>query len=100
LPEPSASEAEVAVGKMKRYKCPGVKKTPAEVIQAGGETLPSEIHKLIKFIRKKRIASPVERENWSTYSQKRVTNLTAVIIEAYHCCQLHTKFYQTFFSLG
>jgi hypothetical protein len=22
--------------------------------------------------------------------------LTAVIIEAYHCCQLHTKFHQTF----
>jgi hypothetical protein len=24
----------------------------------------------------------------------------AVIIEAHHCCQLHTKFYLTFFSLG
>jgi hypothetical protein len=28
-----------------------------------------------------------------------VIKLTAVIIEAYHCCQLHTKFYLTFFSL-
>jgi hypothetical protein len=26
--------------------------------------------------------------------------LTVVIIGAYHCCQLHTRFYQTFFSLG
>jgi hypothetical protein len=31
---------------------------------------------------------------------KRVIKLTAVIIEVYHCCQLHTKFYLTFFSLG
>jgi hypothetical protein len=25
--------------------------------------------------------------------------LTVAIIKAYHCCQLHTKFYPTFFSL-
>jgi hypothetical protein len=30
---------------------------------------------------------------------KRVIRLTAVVIEAYHCCQLHTKYYLTFFSL-
>jgi hypothetical protein len=31
---------------------------------------------------------------------KRVIKLSVVIIGAYHCCQLHTKFYPTFFSLG
>jgi hypothetical protein len=31
---------------------------------------------------------------------KRVIKLTAVIIEAYHYCQFHTKFYVTFFSVG
>jgi hypothetical protein len=50
VPEPSASEAEVAIGKLKRYKSPGVDQIPAELIQAGGETLHSEIHKLIKLI--------------------------------------------------
>jgi hypothetical protein len=50
VPEPSASEFEVAVGKLKRYKSPGVRQIPAELIQAGGETLRSEIHKLIKLI--------------------------------------------------
>jgi hypothetical protein len=49
-PHPSASEFEVAIGKPKRYKSPGVDQIPAEVIQAGGETLRSEIHKLIKLI--------------------------------------------------
>jgi hypothetical protein len=47
---PSASEVGVAVGKLKRYKFPGVDQIPAELIQAGGETLLSEIHKLIKLI--------------------------------------------------
>jgi hypothetical protein len=50
VPEPSAPEAEVAIGKLKRYKSPGVDQIPAELIQAGGETLRSEIHKLIKLI--------------------------------------------------
>jgi hypothetical protein len=50
VPEPSASEVEVAIGKLKRYKSPGVDQIPAELIQTGWETLHSEIHKLIKLI--------------------------------------------------
>jgi hypothetical protein len=53
VPEPSASEVEVAIRKLKRYISPGVDQIPAELIQAGGETLCSEIHKLIKLIWKK-----------------------------------------------
>jgi hypothetical protein len=50
VPQPSASEVEVAIGKLKRYKSPSVDQIPAEMIQAGGETLRSEIHKLTKLI--------------------------------------------------
>jgi hypothetical protein len=50
VPEPSASEVEVAIGKLKRYKSPGVDQIPAELIQAGRETLCLKIHKLIKLI--------------------------------------------------
>jgi hypothetical protein len=50
MPEPNASEVEVAVRKLKCYKSPGVDQIPAELIQAGGETLCSQIHKLIKLI--------------------------------------------------
>jgi hypothetical protein len=53
VPEPCASQVEVATGKLKRYKSPGVDQIPAEPIHAGGETLLSEIHKLIKLIRNK-----------------------------------------------
>jgi hypothetical protein len=55
VPECSALEVEVAVGKLKRYKSPGVDQIPAELIQAGGETLYSEIYKLIKLIWKKEL---------------------------------------------
>jgi hypothetical protein len=48
--EPSASEVEVAIWKLKRYKSPGVDQIPAELIQAGGEALHSGIHKLIKLM--------------------------------------------------
>jgi hypothetical protein len=50
VPKPSVSEVEVAVGKLKSYKSPGVDQIPAELIQAGRETFRSEIHKLIKLI--------------------------------------------------
>jgi hypothetical protein len=50
VPESSSSEVEVAIGKLKRYKSPGVVRIPAELFQAGRETLHSEIHKLIKLI--------------------------------------------------
>jgi hypothetical protein len=100
VPEPNASEVDVAIGKLKRYKSTGADQIPEELIQAGGETLRSEIHKLIKLIWnteklphqwKESIVIPIHRKGGT---------LIAVIIEAYHCCQFHTKFYQTFFSLG
>jgi hypothetical protein len=50
VPKPSASEVEAAIGKLKRYKSPGVDRIPAELIQAGEDTLRSEIHKLITLI--------------------------------------------------
>jgi hypothetical protein len=50
VPELSASEVETAIGKLKRYKSAGVDQTPAELILAGGETLRSEIHKVIRLI--------------------------------------------------
>jgi hypothetical protein len=50
VPEPSASEVGVAIGKLERYNSPGIDQIPAELIQAGGETLHSEVYMLIKLI--------------------------------------------------
>jgi hypothetical protein len=51
--ERSFVEVEIAIGKLKSYKSPGTDRIPAELIKARGETLCSEIHKLICCIRNK-----------------------------------------------
>jgi hypothetical protein len=50
ISDPSLCEVEIAIAKLKKYKSPGSDQIPAELIQAGGETLRSEIHKLINSI--------------------------------------------------
>jgi hypothetical protein len=50
VPEPSLVKVEIAIRKLKRYKSPGTDQIPAELIKAGGETLHSEIHKLIHSV--------------------------------------------------
>jgi len=37
IPEPSASEVELPIEKLKRHKSPGIDQIPAEKIKAGGE---------------------------------------------------------------
>jgi hypothetical protein len=52
VPEPSLVEVEISIGKLKNYKFPGTDQIPS-MIKAGGETLYSEIHRLICHIWKK-----------------------------------------------
>jgi len=53
VPEPSASEVELAIDKLKCHIPPGIDQIPAELIKAGGRTIYLEIHKLIISIWKK-----------------------------------------------
>jgi hypothetical protein len=53
VPEPSFVEVEIAIGKLRSYKSPGTDRILAELIKAGGETLYSEIKRLICSIRNK-----------------------------------------------
>jgi hypothetical protein len=46
----SPSEVETAISKLKKYKSLGSDQILAKLIQAGGGTLWSEIHKLVNFI--------------------------------------------------
>jgi hypothetical protein len=43
VPDPSPFEFEITIAKFKRYKSPGSDQIPAELVEAGGETLRSEI---------------------------------------------------------
>jgi len=53
VPEPSASEVELAIDKLKSHKSPGIDQIPAKLIKAGSRTICLEIHKLITAIWKK-----------------------------------------------
>lgn len=53
VPDPSPFGVETAIAKLKTCKLPSSNQMPAELIQAGGETLWSEIRKLINSIRNK-----------------------------------------------
>jgi len=50
LPEPSACKVEMAPGKVKRHKSPGIDQITAELIKDGGRTIHSETHKLINSV--------------------------------------------------
>ena len=45
--EPSASEIELAIEKLKSHKSPDIDQIPAQLIKAGGKTVRCEIHKLV-----------------------------------------------------
>jgi len=53
IPEPSASEFELAIDKLKSHKSPGTDQIPAELNKAGDRTIYLEIPKLIIPIWKK-----------------------------------------------
>jgi hypothetical protein len=50
VPGPSHLEVEIAIAKLKKYTSPDRDQILAELIQARGEILPSEIHKLINSV--------------------------------------------------
>jgi len=54
-PEPSASEFEMAIDKLKSHKSSGIDQIRAELIKAGCRTICLEIHKLITSIWKEKL---------------------------------------------
>jgi hypothetical protein len=96
VPEPSLVEVEIAIGKLKSYKSPGTDQIPAELMKAGGETLCSEIHKLICSIWNKEELPQQWKESIIVPIYKK-GDKTVIIIEESPSYQLPTKFYLTFF---
>jgi hypothetical protein len=50
VPDPSPFVVEIAIAELKGYKSPGTDQILAELIQAGSDTLFSEIHNLLNFV--------------------------------------------------
>jgi hypothetical protein len=91
VPEPSLVKVETATGKFKVYKYPGTDQILAELIKAGGETLCSEIHKLIPSKWNKEL---LQQWKVSLLYQfiRRSIKPTVIIIEKSPTYQLPTKF--------
>jgi len=53
VPDPNASEVQLAIDKLISHKSPGIDQIPAELIKVGSRTLCLEIHKLITAIWKR-----------------------------------------------
>jgi hypothetical protein len=70
VPDPSPFEVEIAIAKLKRYKSPGSDHILAELIQAGGETTLSEIHKLFNSGLIKEELPDQRKESYCTNSQE------------------------------
>jgi hypothetical protein len=50
VPDPGTFEVEISIAILKSYKYSGINQISAVLIQAGGKTLLSEIHKLVMSI--------------------------------------------------
>jgi hypothetical protein len=99
VPQASASEAEVAIGKLKMYKYAGVDQMPAEMIQVGGGTLRSEIHKLIKLICNKEESLRHRKESTVLPIYKEDNKTDCSNYQGISLLLLHITLFPTCFSL-
>jgi hypothetical protein len=76
---------------LRKYKSAGSDQIPAELIQAGGKILLSEIHKLINSICNKEELSDQWKESIIVPIHKKGAKTDLIIIVGYHCYQLHTN---------
>jgi hypothetical protein len=85
--------------KLKKCKVPGSDQTLADLIQSGGETLQSEIHKLINSVWNKEELP----EQWKEYIivpiYKKGDNIDSTIVGCY-CYEHPTILYPIFISYG
>ena len=99
VPEPSAFEIELAIGKLKSHKSPGIDEIPAELIKAGGGTICGEISLSLLFGRKRNCLKSGRSPSSYLFIRRGIKHIV-IIIEAYHFCQPLTKFYPTSCSEG
>jgi hypothetical protein len=81
VPESGLVEVEIAIGKLRRYKSPATNQIPTELIKAGGETLCSEIHKLLVLCGIRSNCYSSGRNLLLYQFIKMVIRLTVIIIE-------------------
>jgi hypothetical protein len=93
--DPSAFEVEMAIEKLKRHKSPGIDQIQAELIKAGGRTVRLRPINLLILLGISWNYLRIGRSRSLYLSIRRAIIKIVVIMEAYHICQLRTKFYPT-----
>ena len=93
VPEPSASEVELAITKLKSHKSPGIDQILAELIKAGGRTIYLEVHKLIISIWKKEKLPEEWKELIIVPIHKKGDKRDCNNYRGISLCQPFTKFY-------
>ena len=81
--EPSPFEFELAIGKLKSHKSPGIDEIPEELINAGSRTICGEIHKLITSIWKKEKLPEEWKESIIVPIHKKGVKQIVIIIGAF-----------------
>ena len=100
VPEPSASEVELAIDKLKSHKSPGIDQIPAELIKAGGRTIYLKIHKLIISIWKKEKLPEQWKKSIIVPIHKKGDKTDCNNYRGISLCQPLTKFYPASCSQG
>jgi len=100
VPQPSAFEAEMAIDKLKQIKRQVLTESPQNWLKQGLEQFATEILKLIHSIWNKEELPEEWKDSINVHTYKKVIQENVVILEAYHFCQAHTKFYLTSFCQG
>jgi hypothetical protein len=78
---------------LKRYKSPGSDQIAAKLIEAGDETLWSEMHKFINSVSSKEELPDQWKESIIVPIHKKGDETDYSNYSRYHCYQLHTNFY-------
>jgi len=98
--EPSASEVEQAIDKLKGHKSPGTDQIPTELIKAGVEQFAWRFINLLLLFGRRRNCLKSGRSRSLYLFIKRGIKQIVIIIEPYHFCQPLTQFYPTSCSQG
>jgi hypothetical protein len=100
VPEPRLVEVEIAIVKLRSYKSPGIAQIAEELIKAGGETLYSEIYKVVCSIWNEEELPQQWKESVVIPIHKKVDKTDCNNYRGIPSYQVPTKFYPTFFWPG
>jgi hypothetical protein len=92
VPEPSASEVELAIEKVKSHRSPGIDQITVDLIRAGGGTNCYEIHNLIISIWNMEELPEERKESVIVPIYKKRDKSDCIIVGANHFCQLGKNF--------